>query len=190
MMEPQEKVEDTSCNLGKPLDPSARKALPQLVSDLREALIVEAGRVSEVEYITADDLLWAYKRLSLPNKDSLQFADAQAVISQALQENRFLELVSYGMAIVLFVIGLILLIFGVVHNNDAVRIGAFIGGSLVEVLILIPFRFAINSRRHNIALRMLGLIINRVDDPKKLAPLLKDTFLAVVIGKSQFKVMK
>ena len=35
---------------------------------------------------------------------------------------------------------------------------AICGGSVVEVLILMPFRFAINSRRHNIALRMLGLI--------------------------------
>ena len=61
-------------------------------------------------------------------------------------------------------------------------------GSIVELLILIPFRFAINSRRHNISLRMLGLIINRVDDPKKLAPLLKDTFLSVVLDKPQFKV--
>jgi hypothetical protein len=53
-----------------------------------------------------------------------------------------------------------------------------------------PFRFVINSRRHNIALRMLGLILNRVDDPKKVAPLLKDTFLAVVLGKAQFKIEK
>jgi hypothetical protein len=91
------------------------------------------------------------------------------------------------MAIILFVFGLVLLSVGVALGDTATRIGAFAAGSIVELLILIPFRFAINSRRHNIALRMLGLIINRVDDPKKLAPLLKDTFLAVVLGRSESK---
>lgn len=37
---------------------------------------------------------------------------------------------------------------------------------------------------------MLGLILNRINDPKKVAPLLKDTFLAVVLGKAQFRVVK
>jgi hypothetical protein len=92
------------------------------------------------------------------------------------------------MAVILFVFGLILLSVGLVNGDLATRVGCLVGGSVVELLILIPFRFAVNSRRHNIAMRMLGLIINRVDDPKKLAPLLKDTFLAVVLGKPQFKV--
>jgi hypothetical protein len=37
---------------------------------------------------------------------------------------------------------------------------------------------------------MLGLILNRVDDPKVVAPLLRDTFFAVVLGRGQFKVVK
>jgi hypothetical protein len=93
------------------------------------------------------------------------------------------------MAIVLFVFGLVLLGVGVANGDVATRMGAFLGGSVVELLILIPFRFAINSRRHNIALRMLGLILNRVHDPKNVAPLLKDTFLAVVLGKANYKGM-
>jgi hypothetical protein len=37
---------------------------------------------------------------------------------------------------------------------------------------------------------MLGIILNRVHDPKRVAALLKDTFLTVVLGKAQFKVEK
>jgi hypothetical protein len=170
------------------LDPTANVAFQELVANLREALLAEAQKISVGGRITDDDLLLAYKRLSFPTKDSVHFADAQAVISQALEENRFVELVSYAMAVILFVFGLILLTIGIVNSEAAIRAGSLISGSIVEILILIPFRFAINSRRHNIALRMLGLIINRVDDPKKLAPLLKDTFMSVVLGKPEFKV--
>lgn len=170
------------------LDPSADETFQELVAALREALLFEAQRTAVGGRITDEGLRNAYKRLSFPTKDSLQFADAQAVVSQALKENRIIEWVSYVMAIILFVFGLIMLSLGAVSSDVATRIGCLLGGSIVELLILVPFRFAINSRRHNIALRMLGLIVNRVDDPKKLAPLLKDTFLAVVLGKPQFKV--
>ena len=130
----------------------------------------------------------AYRRLSFPTQDSLQFNDSQAIISQALRENRLIEWVSYFMSIVLFAFGLMLLYQGAFSSDTGTRVGCLLSGSIVELLILVPFRFAINSRRHNIALRMLGLIINRVDDPKKLAPLLKDTFLSVVMGQPQFGV--
>lgn len=187
MENPQEKIEPAD-NLGKPLDTSANRALAGLVSSLRDALVLEAIRLSSDSHVTDVDLYQAYQRLSYPNKDSLAFADAQAVISQALSENRTFELISYGMAIVLFVFGLVLLGAGVASADAATRVGALFSGSIVELLILIPFRFAINSRRHNIALRMLGLILNRVDDPKKVAPLLKDTFVAVVLGQARFQV--
>lgn len=170
------------------LDPSADDVFQELVAGLRQALLAEAQRIAVGGRITDDDLMLAYKRLSFPTKDSLQFADAQAVISQALKENRVIEWVSYVMAVVLFVFGLILLTVGAASSDVASRVGYLLSGSMVELLILVPFRFAINSRRHNIALRMLGLIINRVNDPKKLAPLLRDTFVAVVMGNPQFKV--
>ncbi len=181
-------MSDPSTNPETLLEPSANQALQELVADLREALLSEAQRTAGSGRISDDDLLLAYKRLSYPAKDSLQFADAQAVISQALTENRVFEWVSYTMAAILFVSGLALLSAGAVSGDVAARTGCLLAGSIVELLILVPFRFAVNSRRQNIALRMLGLIINRVDDPKKLAPLLKDTFLTVVLGKPQFEV--
>jgi hypothetical protein len=185
--EPQANEESTTENLEERLDPGASKALRQLRTDLYEALLAEARRLSEANAITEDDVYRAYQRLSFPDRNSLAFADAQSVVSQALRENRAFEWVSYGMAVVLFLFGLVLLGAGVVSGDVATRVGALFGGSIVEILILIPFRIIVNSRRQNIALRMLGVILNRVHDPKKVAPLLKDTFLAVVLGKAHFK---
>jgi hypothetical protein len=162
----------------KLLDPEALRAFQDLVGDLREALLNEAAKLAPDGHITDEHLIAAYKVLSYPSRDSLQFADAQAIISQALRENRLIEWVSYVMASVLFGFGLILLSIGTFAGDVATRSGCLAAGTIVELLILVPFRFAINSRRHNIALRMLGLIINRVNDPKKLAPLLKDTFVS------------
>ena len=176
---------------GKPrksLDPSVSSAVQELVSDLRASLLAEAEKISVGDEVTDDDVLLAYKRLSYPSKESIQFADAQNVISQALKENRTFEWVSYAMAVILFVFGLGVISAGLMSGDVATRVTCVLGGSVIELLILIPFRFAINSRRHNIALRMLGLIINRVDDPKKLAPLLKDTFVSVVLGNPQVLV--
>jgi hypothetical protein len=89
------------------------------------------------------------------------------------------------MAVVLFLFGLALLSLGVAHGDIGTRVGALLSGSLVELLILVPFRVAINSRRHNIALRMLGYVLSFAKGDRKLAAsLLKDTFAAVVLGKS------
>ena len=171
-----------------PLEPSISDAFQELADNFREALLTEAERgKSSGDQITVDDLYTAYKRLSFPSIDSLQFANAQAVISQALKENRVIEWVSYIMAMILFFFGLGLLTLGAMDNDTTTRIGYLLSGSIVELLILLPFRFAINSRRHNIALRMLGMIIDRVDDPKKFAQLLKDTYISVVLGGSPFE---
>jgi len=89
------------------------------------------------------------------------------------------------MAAAMFVFGLALLCIGIFADDSATyRVASIVGGSVVELLLLLPLRFAINSRRHNIAIRMLGILLDRVDDPKKLSTLLKDTFLAVVFGNS------
>ncbi|MBA3316082.1 MAG: hypothetical protein H0T47_22685 [Planctomycetaceae bacterium] len=154
---------------------------------LAKLLLVHANAASVGDTITDDDVRLAWKRLEWPARTDLGLADAQGVVSQALHENRIIEWVSYGMAIVLFLCGLGLLCFGVVRDDKATRVGAFFAGTVIELLILIPFRFAINSRRHNIALRMMGVILHRIEDPKAMAPLLKETFLAVVLDRPNFK---
>lgn len=180
-------MSEPSTNPERLLEPSAHEAFQELVGALRDALLSEARSISGGRPISDEDLLQAYKQLSYPSQRSLAIADAQDVISQALKENRIIEWVSYVMAVILFVFGLVLLSIGAVNSDAATRMGCLFGGTVVELLILVPFRFAINSRRHNIALRMLGLIINRVDDPKKLPPLLKDTFQSVVLGNPSLK---
>jgi len=110
--------------------------------------------------------------------------DAQAIISQTLRENRAFEWVSYAMALSLFVLGIILVGVGVFAGKGATySVTSIVGGAVFELLILVPFRFAVNSRKHNIAIRMLGILLDKVDDPRKLTAVLQDTFLAVVVGK-------
>jgi len=57
-----------------------------------------------------------------------------------------------------------------------------ISGSVLETLLLMPLRLAINCRRQNIAIRMIGMLIDKVHDPKKLSSLLSQVFRAVVVG--------
>ncbi len=161
------------------LDPEADAAVDEVVQQFRGLLISETRKLAVGEPLHPQHLEDAYRNLMRP-----RLGEAQATISQTLRENRVIEFISYGMASVLFLFGLVLLAIGVV-GDDAVafRVASIAGGSVVELLLLLPLRFAMNSRRHNIAIRMLGILLDRVDDPKKLSTLLKDTFLAVVLGK-------
>ena len=87
------------------------------------------------------------------------------------------------MALLFFVAGMVLLGVGVFGSQDVgYRITSLVSGSVVELLLILPFRFAINTRRHNIAIRMLGILIDRTDDPKKLSAILKETFATIVTG--------
>jgi len=162
------------------LDERAQRELTRITGELRRLLLDRAGRLAEGRRITADDLDQAYSQLGFPNRE---LEDAQAIITRTLRENRVSEWVAYVMALVLFSLGIVLLLAGVFGSQDVTyRITSIVSGSVVELLLLVPFRWAINCRRHNIAIRMLGILIDRVDDPKKLTTLLKDTFLAVVVG--------
>jgi hypothetical protein len=162
------------------LKAGTEKELARITADFRRLLIREAKRLGGNDF-NPDDLETAYYRLGLPNRET---EDAQTIITRTLKENRVNEWVAYGMALTLFLTGIVLLGAGVFGSQDtAYRITSIISGSIVELLLLLPFRFATNCRRHNIAIRMLGILIDRIDDPKKLAAVLKDTFLAVVTGK-------
>lgn len=175
----------------EPLDRSARLELAERLANIRHFLLARAGWSAQGKPITKDDIakafedLKAFEHLEYPNRDALALADAQSVITKALQENRWFEQLANIMAVGLFLFGLALLGVGVATDNVAVRVGAITSGTIAEALLLIPFRYAINSRRHNIALRMLGLILNRVHDPKHLAPLLNAAFAAVLIEREK-----
>jgi hypothetical protein len=164
------------------LDSSAAALVTDLTTEFRECFLTRAAQNARGTSVTTADIEKAHKQWAFPTPESLELADAQTIISRALSENRAVEWVSYGMAVVFFFVGLYLLLKGAATADLAARVGHLAGGSIVELMILVPFRFAIHSRRHNIALRMLGMIIDRVDDPKKLAALLKETYLTVVLG--------
>ena len=170
-------------NPEKLLDASCARALPDVLARLRDDLIREAARLSSGNLVTEDELYCAYSKFSRSQAQGNSVAEAQLVVSRALRENRMVEWGSYGMAFVLFVFGLVLLSLGVVQGDVGIRTGALLSGSVAELLILLPFRFAINSRRHNIALRMVGYVLSFAQhDGKLAAALLKDTFVAVVLG--------
>ncbi len=177
------KEEPASDDRRKPLSQAAHEALDEAVNELTNIVDSKARQFSKADVVTADDIHHALKWLSFPDE---RFADAQKIVARALDENRRLEWASYGIAVVLFLFGLVLLVIGAAFGDSAARSGALFSGSIVEMLILMPFRVIVNSRRENIALNMLGIILDRVDDPQKLATLLL-RFLSVYIDGAHFK---
>lgn len=107
------------------------------------------------------------------------------VITRALYENRQAETAAQFMAVILFGFGLVLFLVAVCNSDAGTRISAMISGAAVEFLVVLPFTVIVNIRRHNLALRMLGLVLDRVEDPVKLAPLLKELLHSVVAGRSE-----
>jgi hypothetical protein len=158
------------------------ETIRRLEGEFRELLSARAGMVARGG-VESKDLEAAFEILTGRHVDK-SILDAQAIVSQALRENRVFEWLSYAMALSLFVLGIILVGVGIFAGKGATYgVTSIVGGAVFELLIIMPFRFIINSRKHNIAIRMLGILLDKVEDPKKLAALLQDTFLAVVMGK-------
>ena len=172
-------MENAKDNDAYPLKRSAQRELHRILDELEDLLVARARSFAEGRPIGPDDLGQAYSVLGYPNRE---IENAQMTITRTLRENRVTEWVAYSMALVLFSVGIVLLLVGAFGSPDVYRVSCIISGSVVEMLLLLPFRFAVNCRRHNIAIRMLGILLDRVDDPKKLTTILKNTFLAVVVG--------
>jgi len=170
-------------NVESRLDPDANRQLSNALDALRRHIVADAAKLAPKGVaISEDDVHAAYTSVLGRTPESTVVGDAQATISQALKENQVVEWVSYCMAITWFLVGLALLLIGALTADVPTRLGFLSGGTIVQLLILAPVRIAMNSRRHNIAIRMLGIILSRVQDPKDLAPLLKESFLRVVLG--------
>lgn len=106
----------------------------------------------------------AYRRLAVPPGGGR--SDAQRLVNTAFKENRFVEWTGYAMAVVLFLFGLALLLFGILGaSNVGSRVASLVGGSVAELVLIIPLRFSINARRHNFGLRILAHLLDRIDDP-------------------------
>lgn len=162
------------------LDVGAKGPLHELTDEFRDLLLAEASRRAAGGMITAAHIRQAFEHLLDPNLRK----DVQAIISRAFRENRAIEWLAYAMSLGLFVLGAGLLAAGVLCGGDVgSRIPMLVGGSVAEVLLLPALRFAINARRHNIAIRMLGLLLDRVGDWKPLKALLEKLLLDLLGGK-------
>lgn len=120
----------------------------------------------------SEDVEKAYKLLTTPDKRLRPLAEESITI--AFKENRFIQMAGYGMALVLFGFGIFLLGYSAFGPTDAVgRVASLVGGSSAQILLLIPLRFAVTARRNNLAIRILGYLLDRVDDPRLLAELVR-----------------
>jgi hypothetical protein len=152
------------------LDEPANDALDGAMLDFCDRMCLKAQRLAEGPRITANDIEDAYQQLRPLDSD---VQDAQAIVAQVLRENRWMERAACVMTFTLFACGIGLLCFAVFGSPDVpVLVAAIAGGSVLEVLLWMPIRLLINSRRHNILIRVFGLTIDRVHDPEKLTALL------------------
>src|SRR4051794_14312397 len=106
------------------LDEFAEGPLRDLIERFHDQLLSEAARRSGDRPIVAQDLERAYRNLVRPDRVVLE--DTQDIITAALRENRIGECVAYGMAVILFGAGLVLLFMAT--SRDSVM--GIVGGTV------------------------------------------------------------
>jgi hypothetical protein len=159
-----------------PREPGVNEVTAQFTRQFRERLEAVAEEIYLARKanggVTAEHVEAAYKRLTAPIPGPRD--PAQKNIRAALKANRIIEFASYVMAAILFLLGIFLIVYGVLGPVDvAGRVAALIGGPVTSLLLLLPWRFAINARRHNVAISLLGFLLDRVDDPRLLSRLIR-----------------
>jgi hypothetical protein len=158
-------------------DARAEETLSRFVSHFKKLLVDEATKTANGQPVEPDDLEEAYAAITGRQVDK-STVDAQAIISWALRENRTFEGISYAMTFSLLLVGIIVVVAGIFSGVGATySVSSLVGGILFALLAFIPFKFAVNSHKHTLAIRMLGVLLERVDDPRKLAAVLQDTLL-------------
>lgn len=152
------------------LDPDADEPLFAAREVFHDLLLKEAARLSRGQPILAVHIKQACRNLL----DVELRGDVQAIISRALRENKSIEWIAYFMVIALFGLGAVLIAFGLLSTGDIPsRIPTLIGGAISHVLLLPALRFAINARRHNLAIRLFGAALERAETPKTLTLVLE-----------------
>jgi hypothetical protein len=170
-----------------PLEADANTILEQRVGDFRQRLMATAEELYSASRqgggITGAHVEAAFRRLT--DLATSPRSAAQQNITTAFPENRFIQIAGFGMALTLFGFSLFLLGYGAFGPTDAIgRVASVVGGSFAQVLLLIPLRFAVNARRNNFAIRILGYLLDRVDDPELLAELIRRLIGEVAPGPS------
>lgn len=171
-----------------PVERDTDAVLEQRVADFRDRLKTATFQIhyssNRGGEITPEEIEAAYHQLMAPTNHSR--SSAQENVTIAFRENWFIQMAGFGMALALFVFGMVMLGYSAFGPTDAVgRIASLVGGSFAEILLLIPLRFAVNARRNNFAIRILGYLLDRVDNPRLLAELIRRLIGEVAPGKHQ-----
>ncbi|GEM_PF-7086940 len=157
-----------------PHELSAEETLDRLVVEFTQQLKEIAVDLSRTEgrQLAAEHVQAAHRRIVKSSDKSR--SQAQRIIALAFKENKYLEIAALLMAAALFLFGIAIIGHGVFASAEAgVRITSLAGGSLLQVLVLFPLRITVKSRQHNFAIRILGLLLERIDKPEVLATLFR-----------------
>jgi hypothetical protein len=162
------------------LSPEANAALTSFTQKFEDQLrgLARKLAVAKKSDVTGEDVEAAYDQILNPRRRPR--LAARRMIAGAFAENRKVEFLAYAMMIVLFLFGLAAFTYGVFSRTDETgRFAGVLGGSIMQVLLVMPLRLALNARRHNFAIRIFGFLLDRVDDPALLADLIRQLLLAV-----------
>ncbi len=96
----------------------------------------------------------------------------QAIIDQAIQENRGAAILCYVLVVVFVVAGLFALIWGAWHGEGAVALA----GSLTGGLFWPALNQARLIREKNMAIRLLELTVTGARDARQTAIMLRDVY--------------
>lgn len=155
-----------------PPSPGPEDALDRLLHELGERvkeMAVEFAR-QEGGKLSADHVKAAYRRhVKSPKSPRSQ---AQRIIAQAFRDNRYLEIAAFSMAMALFVFGVVILAYGVFASSDTgERVAGIAGGSVLQVLVVFPLRITAKTRQQNLAIRIFGYLVDRIEKPEVIAAL-------------------
>jgi|SRR5580704_7860115 hypothetical protein len=159
----------------KPLDRETEAAVAYHLERFRTELMECAARVATDggrEAVTAGDIEVGYTQTYGRLKSSR--SSAQKYVRTALRENRLQVYVYVGMAVVLFLAGLIFFGYATFGPTDSTgRHASLAAGISAELWLIWPMRVVIDSRRQNVAIQMFGYLLDHITDDKLIADLIR-----------------
>jgi hypothetical protein len=162
-------------NPAEPTPPDLTEdVLEDLVSEFKQQIKESAIRIARQQgvEVSADHVRAAYRRhVKSPKSPRSQ---AQRIIAQAFRDNRHLEIAAFTMALALFVFGVVILGYGVFASSETgERIASIMGGSMLQVLVLFPLRITVKTRQQNLAIRIFGYLVDKIEKPEVIAALFR-----------------
>src|SRR5262249_49367864 len=104
---------------------------------------------------------------------------AREVIDQAIRENRAREWLCYLFAIVFFVVGVAVILWGAIAGQGTVSVA----GSIATILFWPALREARQIRKENMAIRLLEVPLSMAGTGKAAAEALREAFTTVFVSK-------